>query len=201
MHSENIFPQTHIHIFLTENDFVLSRKRDAHSVQFHFQRSNGCLSREAGGCMIGRNISALAIFAVLVMAREIGFCEAPDRMVCENFTLFYGLWKDAAFGMDPNRTEKAAWVILSPEGSYRFQRWPASGARNGERWRGPVPDHAVALVHTHTVIVDEKPSRKDILTAQKLGMVLYVISSKGIWSIAPNGQEKKQGGPKWQICS
>jgi hypothetical protein len=143
--------------------------------------------------MRGRNIGVLAIFAVLVLARGIGFCEAPDRLVCENLRLFYGLWKDSAFGMDPNRTEKAAWVILNSGGSFSFKRWPASGARNKEIWKGPVPDHAVALVHTHPVVVDEKPSHRDIQAAQKLRMVLYIISSKGIWSIAPNGQEKKQG--------
>jgi len=143
-------------------------------------------------------INVLAIFAVLVMAPEIGFSEAPDRLICENRTLFYGLWKDAAFGRDPNRTEKAAWVILSPGGFYSFQRWPASAARNSEIWMGPAPENAVALVHTHPVIMDEKPSRGDILTAQRLRMALYVISSKGIWSVASNGEKKKQGGPGWR---
>jgi hypothetical protein len=52
-------------------------------------------------------------------------------------------------------------------------------------------------VHTHSVIVDEKPSRQDVQVAQKLKITLYVISNKGIWSVAPNGQMKKQNGPHW----
>jgi hypothetical protein len=45
--------------------------------------------------------------------------------------------------------------------------------------------------------VDEKPSRQDVSVAQKLRITLYVISIKGIWSVAPTGQMKKQSGPHW----
>jgi len=142
-------------------------------------------------------INVLVIFTLLVMAREIGFSEISDRLICENLTLFYSLWKDAAFGKDPNRTEKAAWIILNPAGSYTFQRWPASAERNSEIWRGPIPDDAVSLVHTHPITMFEKPSRQDFLIAQKLRMVLYVISSEGIWSVSPAGAIKKESDPQW----
>jgi hypothetical protein len=45
--------------------------------------------------------------------------------------------------------------------------------------------------------MDEKPSHRDILVAQKLRMVLYVISREGIWSVAPNGHEKKERDKEW----
>jgi len=142
-------------------------------------------------------LSVFGILGVLAMTSEIGLSEMPDQLLCDNLTSFYGLWKDAAFGNEPNRTERAAWIILGPGGSYIFQIWPASGTRNSEMWRGPIPNRSVALVHTHTVIMDEKPSHRDILVAQKLRMVLYVISREGIWSVAPNGHEKKERDKEW----
>jgi len=120
-----------------------------------------------------------------------------EPLICENATPFYQLWKDAAFGKDPNRTEKAAWVIFSSSGLYHFARWPASAARNTETWHGPIPEHAVALVHTHPDNMDEKPSTPDSLIAQKTGLTLYIISSHGIWSITPDGQYKKEAGRRW----
>src|SRR5262245_13392494 len=98
----------------------------------------------------------LVVFSILILSTVSGF--GQEELICENLNSFYALWKDAAFGKDPNRTEKAAWVILSPEGSYELQRWPASGARNSETWKGEIPDRVVAIVHTHSVIMDEKPS-------------------------------------------
>jgi len=142
-------------------------------------------------------VGILGMIGILLITSGMSLAESPDKLLCKNLQSFYDLWKDAAFGNDPNRTEKAAWVILTPEGSYSFQLWPASGARNSQIWRGPIPDHSVALVHTHTVIMDEKPSHRDILVAQKLAIILYVISSKGIWSVAPSGQEEKERGTEW----
>ena len=143
-----------------------------------------------------RKISVLAIIAVLILAGP-AFSETVERLICENRTLFYALWKDTAFGKNPSRIEKAAWIVLNPDGSYGFKRWPPSAARNSEIWRGPIPDHAVALVHTHPVNLDEKPSREDILIAEKLGMLLYIISSRGIWSVDEKGQVKKVVASGW----
>jgi hypothetical protein len=145
----------------------------------------------------GKFINIVLIYALFTMLAKTGFSETTESLICEKLTSFYGLWKDAAFGKDPNRTEKAAWIILDSKGSYSFQRWPCSAARNKETWKGRVPVHAIALVHTHSIIVDEKPSRQDGRIAQKLRMTLYVISSKGIWSVAPNGLIEKQAGPDW----
>ena len=145
----------------------------------------------------GQYINIFMIYALFTVLARTGFTESTESLICEKLTSFYGLWKDAAFGKDPNRTEKAAWIISNSGGSYSFQRWPCSAARNKETWKGRVPDHAIALVHTHSVIVDEKPSRQDVHIAQKLRMTLYVISSKGIWSAAPNGQLKKHAGADW----
>jgi len=141
------------------------------------------------------NINVFAIVAILVMGPELSFSEMRDQLIRENEILFCELWKDSAYGKDPNRTERAAWVMLNPQGAYSFKRWPASAARNSETWKGPVPDHAVALVHTHPVNTDDKPSRGDILIAKKLKMIVYVISSRGIWSVDRNGKVKKERGP------
>ena len=140
-----------------------------------------------------------AIFLGLIIGTAgIASAQITNPLICENATAFYQLWKDAAFGKDPNRTERAAWVISRSTGSDRFARWPASAARNSETWRGPLPEHAVALVHTHPDNMDEKPSGVDALIAQKTGMSLYIISSHGIWSITPDGELKKEAGRNWK---
>jgi hypothetical protein len=142
-------------------------------------------------------INVVLIGALFTMIVKTSFAGATEDLIREKLTSFYGLWEDAAFGKDPNRTERAAWIILDSEGSYNFKRWPCSAERNKEIWKGQVPDHAIGLVHTHTVMVDEKPSRQDVSIARKLRITLYVISTKGIWSVAPTGQLRKQSGPHW----
>jgi hypothetical protein len=141
--------------------------------------------------------TAALLIALIIVTSGISFGQITDPLICENATLLYQLWKDAAFGKDPNRTEKAAWVISSSAGLYHFARWRTSAARNSETWLGPIPEHAVALVHTHPDNMDEKPSTLDSLIAKKTGLVLYIISSRGIWSIMPGGQCKKEAGRSW----
>jgi hypothetical protein len=142
-------------------------------------------------------INILMISALFTIFATFGFTETAEYLICKNLASFYELWKAAAFGKDPNRTEKAAWIISDSKGSYSFKQWPCSAARNKEIWKGQVPNHAIALVHTHSMIVDEKPSRRDVQVALQLKMILYIISSEGIWSVAPDGQMQKRAGPNW----
>src|SRR5262245_57503693 len=97
---------------------------------------------------------------LLVMVLSVPFCSA--EMDPQLVPIFYELWKDSGFGKDPNRTERAAWIVRNGSGDNQVIRWRTSGSRNAEYWSGLMPDNTLLLAHTHTVMADPKPSRKDI---------------------------------------
>jgi len=104
-------------------------------------------------------------------------------------SICYTLWKDSAFGRDPNRTERAAWILpgdLSKK--YMVLRWRRSGGRNTEFWHGAIPVHALAQVHTHTVMADPRPASMDIDLSKRIGISVYTVSGSGIWVALPSGQ-------------
>jgi len=83
------------------------------------------------------------------------------------------------------------WVV-SRDGEYSFVRWPWSAETNKEIWRGPPPDGAVAVVHTHPTATGEKPSSgdRDLATgkqANNIRMPVYVLHKNGIWKADPGG--------------
>lgn len=110
--------------------------------------------------------------------------------------IFYRLWKDSGFGKDPNRTERAAW-ILEVSDRYEWIRWPASGARSHEFWRGPMPVYTVAQAHTHPANSQGPPSSKDIALCRKIGVPIYTISEHGIWVATPDGAVRKLENSEW----
>src|ERR1051325_2639306 len=105
------------------------------------------------------------VLVLLLAVSQIASCTIRDKLICENLVLFYSLWKEAAFGMHPNRIERTAWIVLTPTGSYESKKWPHSDERSKDRWKGTIPSHAVAIVHTHPNNADERPSYCDVLTA------------------------------------
>ena len=112
-------------------------------------------------------------------------------------SIFYALWKDSGFGNDPNRTERAAWILRESSFEYTCLRWPTSGERNKEFWQGPLPPNTVAQAHTHTVVADPKPSSKDIHLCMSLGIPVYVISAGGIWVVTPDGEASRVQDSTW----
>ena len=144
------------------------------------------------------------VFVLFFAVSQLAACTVRDDLICRNLALFYTLWKEAAFGMNPNRIERSAWIILKPDGSYDSKKWPHSDERNKDIWKGRVPAYAVAIVHTHCVMADERPSFCDLIAAKKLGIPLYVISSRGIWSVDPDGRAQKRADADWckpRVCN
>lgn len=121
------------------------------------------------------------VLALVILVCRFTFAE--DGMVSrpQVLNMMYGLWQDSGFGKDPNRAERAAWVVNDSVGGYLCIRWPRSDERNRELWRGEVPPNTIGQVHTHPVNVDPRPSRKDIALAIRTGMPIYTISDRGIW--------------------
>jgi hypothetical protein len=145
----------------------------------------------------------LCVFAIVILLSN-SVCKAePVVMItnsqpaCGNLKLMQDLWKDCGYGKDPNRTERSAWIIRTPQGGIIFMRWAPSASRNKEYWRGPIPKNVVAQIHTHPVNLDRKPSNKDANVARSLNIPVYVISVKGIWSVTPDGATQEEVKSDW----
>ena len=139
----------------------------------------------------------LAIFSLLTTVNGSASDLKTNTIVCENLSEFHRLWEDAAFGRDPSRTERAAWILQSSGGKYQMLRWPHSAAWSKEQWRGAAPNSIVAQVHTHPVNASERPSSGDVRLANQIGTTIYVISAQGIWSVTSDGKISKEQGPRW----
>jgi hypothetical protein len=130
---------------------------------------------------------------------ELSFAQAPidDDETSKLLPSFYQLWKDSSFGNDPNRTERAAWIIRKDDGTFEFYRWPTSGAWAGEVWVGPLPKNVIGQVHTHPTKRDPKPSLKDRNLAKRKNIPLYTISSEGVWRVLPDREPTRVVGRNW----
>jgi proteasome lid subunit RPN8/RPN11 len=106
----------------------------------------------------------------------------------------YRLWAAADFGNTPH--ERAAWIVPEPEGM-RWMNWPNGRRFLTAQWKGPAPAGAVAIVHTHPVMVDPKPSEQDIATARQLGVPVYTVSRSGIWKAEPDGSIVPVDDARW----
>ena len=122
-----------------------------------------------------------------------------SALPCEMVIHFFDLWKKSGFGCDPNGIERASWVVQTSEGKFEYIRWPHSGQRNSETWRGPIPRSVVAQAHTHPNKTTPKPSLKDRLCAAQSNVPVYTLSKLGIWKVTPEGTITKETGPDWWI--
>lgn len=120
-----------------------------------------------------------------------------DIDITELLPAFYQLWKDSAFGNDPNRTERAAWIIRKSDGTIEFVRWRRSGAWASEVWVGPLPENIVAQAHTHPTKRDPMPSYTDRSLSKRRNVPVYAISVHGIWKATPDGKLTKITGNNW----
>jgi len=121
---------------------------------------------------------------------------APSHLLESTLrTPAYRLWGEAGFGSQPR--ELAAWVLAVDADHVRWQTWPDGRWHLRAHWRGPVPAHAVAIVHTHPAVVDPKPSQQDMETARRLGMPVYTVSRAGIWKAEPDGQVVAVEDARW----
>ncbi|MFI5120431.1 MAG: hypothetical protein ACHQM4_08465 [Thermoanaerobaculia bacterium] len=109
----------------------------------------------------------------------------------------YRLWEEAGFGGEPR--ERAAWVLAADAGHERWQAWPDEHGYLRAHWTGPIPADAVAIVHTHPVVVDPRPSPQDIETARRVGVPIYTVSRAGIWKVEPDGSIAAVDDKRWWV--
>lgn len=107
--------------------------------------------------------------------------ETKNDFSCETLTFFYRLWEDSAFGRNPDGVERAAWIIRNRDGYQMFQKWPNTGERSKIFLKGSIPRNVLAVIHTHPVHKDSKPSAADISFAKRIKIDVYVVSADGLW--------------------
>lgn len=93
------------------------------------------------------------------------------------------LFRRAGFGS--NNYEFAAFVIRDESGRYSSQPFPPLRQFRQAEARGPTPEGAVAIIHTHPSGM-ERPSRQDQLEAKRLGIPIYVLTRWAIQKVDPN---------------
>ena len=82
--------------------------------------------------------------------------------------------------------EAAAWVV--PEcGGVALREWIFSGAYESASWNGPRPAGALAIVHTHPLRTDPRPSSGDAALSRRLGLPVYTLTRHGLWVAQPDG--------------
>lgn len=116
---------------------------------------------------------------------------------CQLLNLFYELFKEGSLGRDPERKERAAWIVQNSEGKFELIFWPRSVQRNQQDWNGPIPRNMVAQAHVHTVVADPKPSSMDKEVAKKFNAIIYTLHVKGIFRVTPQGEITREADAFW----
>lgn len=86
------------------------------------------------------------------------------------------------------------WVTQE-NGVYEFVEFPLSDRRNATTWKGPVPEYAVAIIHTHPEGTDERPCPmdRDVAHGKQSAAVripVYVLHRDQISKVIPGVAEE-----------
>jgi|SRR5438093_6318448 len=75
--------------------------------------------------------------------------------------------------------ESAAFAVRDADDRVRFVQWPSDHRQLAAFYKGRIPAHTFAIVHTHPN-GHPLPSADDEATAQRLGMPVYVLTINSI---------------------
>ena len=94
------------------------------------------------------------------------------------------LLEQAQYGLTPY--EAAAWIVRDG-GGVALREWNFTRAYEKASWSGPPPAGALAIVHTHPIHADPRPSSGDAALARRLGLPVYTLTRNGLWEARPDG--------------
>lgn len=121
------------------------------------------------------------LFAATAFADGDAIFQSPLARSC-----FVHLLRQSAWGL-AGPFEHAAFVLEQSDGSFTCDEWPPLHRYLSESFRGPIPAHTVAIVHTHPVDYP-KPSFQDLEEASRIGIPIYVITIRGVYKAVPGNR-------------
>lgn len=113
------------------------------------------------------------MFAAILLAASL---VRPDVQECVERVLKAG-------GYGHLQLESAAFLIARDDG-FECRPWPRDVYFHAQTWRGRMPEHVVAIVHSHPAAIPE-PSWGDALLAKRLGIPVLVVTPRGITRADP----------------
>jgi hypothetical protein len=146
-----------------------------------------------------RQIGLLCLAISLCTQISAERSELPSPLSKEILKNFFSLLKESGYGYDSNHIETAEWIVLNSEKNLEYIKWPHSGEKNKEKWRGQLPKNRIAQAHTHSVVVNPKPSRSDRDCAARIKASVYTISQLGIWKVQLDGKITQEASKNWWV--
>jgi hypothetical protein len=89
------------------------------------------------------------------------------------------------FGFLP--TERAAFLVVDPDGDYRCVLWVHSPAYQQQSFSGPRPAGTIAIIHTHPKGLPEASSG-DRETAIQLALPIIIVTPRNIRVVTTTGE-------------
>ena len=100
------------------------------------------------------HLAVLLLLPIAARANDDPVFDSPAMRVC-----FVDLLRKVGWGL-AGPFERAAFVIEGADGSLSCDPWPSTHGYLTESFHGIVPEHAIAIVHTHPVRFP-MPSQQD----------------------------------------
>ena len=102
----------------------------------------------------------------------------------------------AAGGFGRFPYERAGFLILMPDGSYRGEVWPFNATMRKASFTGTRPAGTVAIAHTHPLGLP-RPSTQDVLLAGQLGIPIVILTPRSITVAHPDGTIQRIVNRDW----
>ena len=82
-------------------------------------------------------------------------------------------------------TEVAVFIVRTPDGRLSCLLWPHTDSVRSAHYDGPIPPGTIALAHSHPIHSLERPSRGDVVQAQRIGLPIYVVTRWCLYVVDP----------------
>lgn len=127
-------------------------------------------------------IHLLFLFALPLYAADDIF-DTVDGHAC-----FREILRKSGWGL-AGPYERAAFVIEQSDGSIACAEWPSMHTYHAEEFRGDVPEHTIAIAHTHPAEYP-LPSQHDYDEATRLGIPVYTITIRAVYKSMPGDRQR-----------
>ena len=95
------------------------------------------------------------------------------------------------------QTERTAFIVQGADGSLHCQLWPYSNEYHRQSWSGVMPSGTVAIAHTHpNCCRDASPGDRE--TARSLGLPFFILTSRSVVIINPDGTSGGSVAQRWK---